>query len=246
MSLVIIFISIFLPLLFLYHIISFCYLLFFNKEIFFIEKVKIKSKKTILIHSIRLPEGVFTYFERFIKKFYLFFWITIGVVIFFTVSFVLFLICFYIFVSKRFDSQSLFSIILSFIFLLDIPLISTTSKKKIKIIDKEVQEWKNENLLLSGNNLKIEKPENFENFKYLILNEYLEIKISIFKNAQKYFYSKKIKNLRNQLWINGELDKNKLIYFLLFNYDEIIINNVRYKKEIYLYFLKEILNNEFK
>ncbi|WP_144436822.1 hypothetical protein [Mycoplasmopsis arginini] len=148
--------------------------------------------------------------------------------------------------SKRFDSQSLFSIILSFIFLLDIPLISTTSKKKIKIIDKEVQEWKNENLLLSGNNLKIEKPENFENFKYLILNEYLEIKIPIFKNAQKYFYSKKIKNLRNQLWINGELDKNRLIYFLLLNYDEIIINNVRYKKEIYLYFLKEILNNEFK
>ncbi|WP_268164394.1 hypothetical protein [Mycoplasmopsis arginini] len=148
--------------------------------------------------------------------------------------------------SKRFDSQILFSTILSFIFLLDIPLISTTSKKKIKIIDKEVQEWKNENLLLSGNNLKIEKPENFEDFKYLILNEYLEIKIPIFKYTQKYFYSKKIKNLRNQLWINGELDKNRLIYFLLLNYDEIIINNVRYKKEIYLYFLKEILNNEFK
>lgn len=72
---------------------------------------------------------------------------------------------------KKFDSESLLSTILPFIFLLDIPWILTTSKKKMKTIHKEVQEWKNENLMLSGNNLKIDKPENFENFKYLILNE---------------------------------------------------------------------------
>ncbi|WP_330463135.1 hypothetical protein [Metamycoplasma gateae] len=118
---------------------------------------------------------------------------------------------------------------------------------KTNSIKKDVKDWEEKNNLLPLNSsLNIEKPENFEHFKYTILNEKMEIRIPIFKDSEMHFYSKKFSDSKKRFLKNNTLDKDELTYFLLLNYKGIKINNIDYDEKYFIYFLKEILNDEFK
>lgn len=116
---------------------------------------------------------------------------------------------------------------------------------KINKTKKNIRDWIIENEKIEKRHLNIEKPVNYEDFKNVILNEDLEIRIPIFKNSESHFYGMKILNKRKKFITNGVVDNNELLYFILFDYTSAQINKISYSKENYLYLIKEILENEY-
>ncbi|MCV3733864.1 hypothetical protein OF363_02330 [Mycoplasma enhydrae] len=231
-------------LLIFYHSITLYFLISINKKTAFIENFKIKSKKYILNDFIKLPDKVFNIFDSFIKKSYWFLYIEISIIILFCISLPIALLTIHLSNIEKINSQDLIYVFLYYLLLIEPLWILIINVIKIHRISRVLKDWKKENNKIENTNFEINLPENFNQFKSLILNEDITIKIAKFKNTEKHFFTKKYTKQKKNFFHNGAIDINKLQYFLLFNYEEIYINSTRFDSVYFLSFIKEILNND--
>ncbi|WP_427867506.1 MAG0920 family protein [Mycoplasmopsis arginini] len=245
MTLLIIYCAILSPLVMIYFVVGFYFIWKYNKKTIFTCDFKTGAKKQILAESIKLPQSTFDKFFEFFKKSKTFYISWLFILIFIFVFTLITYLVFYFTVSKKIDFYDSILLVIIFGVILEPLYFLIKGLIKINKTKKNIRDWIIENEKIEKSHLNIEKPVNYDDFRNIILNEDLEIRIPIFKNSESHFYGMKILNKRKKFINDGVIDNNELLYFILFDYTSAQINKISYTKENYLYFIKEILENEY-
>ncbi|QBF34647.1 hypothetical protein EG856_01780 [Mycoplasmopsis phocirhinis] len=213
------------------------------KELNHIKNHKLKAKPH-LISKIKLPENIFNIFDKFFKKTFALGYILIAYLLVYLFSYLIVQsIIAYVYkinlIKEEFLTlfSPLFSLILSF-------RSAWILFKKNRQIKAQIKQWKTENneSLLDKS---VEMPQEYFAFKKIILSHDFDIKLLGSHNFAK--VSKKISfaELKSKFYVDNKFNKDQFIYFMLFDYSKIQINNNSYDANYYVYLIKDIINNEF-
>ncbi|MBU4690425.1 hypothetical protein KQ874_01815 [Mycoplasma sp. ES3157-GEN-MYC] len=213
-----------------------------NKYLDHIKNHKLQSK-TYLLSKVKIPEYVFNRFNKDIKNAFILGYILIVYYTLFNLSYIIIQIV--VIITQKInviDEQTILLILPFLASILGIKGIVTLFKNNIQI-KSQVKQWNKENKDVLVDQT-IQEPENYPEFKNIVLSLDFDIKLTWNRNLQKVFAITKLSKVKNLFNKDGQLDKVEFIYFLLLDYPEIKINNVAYDPQCYVNLIKDIINNE--
>lgn len=219
-------------------------LFFINYKYFYIGFSKLNAKQYFVENSIRVNSLVFQIFEKLFKKFRNIF-ISI-IVVFSSLLFVCF--AYAIVITIKFwpiikdnllDYLLMYGLIfVDFIFFAPIYYMPSLLKKwsNSKLV---LKNWKEINNNFQEKTLEIENVAEYEKFKNLILYKEVIFEYSYEKNNIKQTFVKWFIQNKRPFLDNGNIDKNKIIEFLICDYQNTKLDYVSYPFSFYLKLIKE-------
>ncbi|VEU55708.1 MAG0920 family protein [Metamycoplasma orale] len=219
-------------------------LFFINYKYFYIGFSKLNAKQYFVENSIRVNSLVFQIFEKLFKKFRNIF-ISI-IVVFSSLLFVCFAYAIVITIkfwpiikNNLLDYLLMYGLIfVDFIFFAPIYYMPSLLRKwsNSKLI---LKNWKEINNNFQEKDLEIENVAEYEKFKNLILYKEVIFEYSYEKNNIKQTFVKWFMQNKRPFLDNGNIDKNKIIEFLICDYQNTKLDYVSYPFSFYLKLIKE-------
>lgn len=219
-------------------------LFFINYKYFYIGFSKLNAKQYFVENSIRVNSLVFQIFEKLFKKFRNIF-ISIIVVfsyllfVFFAYTIVITIKFWPIIKDNLLDYLLMYGLIfVDFIFFAPIYYMPSLLKKwsNSKLV---LKNWKEINNNFQEKTLEIENVAEYEKFKNLILYKEVIFEYSYEKNNIKQTFVKWFIQNKRPFLDNGNIDKNKIIEFLICDYQNTKLDYVSYPFSFYLKLIKE-------
>lgn len=219
-------------------------LFFINYKYFYIGFSKLNAKQYFVENSIRVNSLVFQIFEKLFKKFRNIF-ISIIVVfssllfVFFAYAIVITIKFWPIIKDNLLDYLLMYGLIfVDFIFFAPIYYMPSLLKKwsNSKLV---LKNWKEINNNFQEKTLEIENVAEYEKFKNLILYKEVIFEYSYEKNNIKQTFVKWFIQNKRPFLDNGNIDKNKIIEFLICDYQNTKLDYVFYPFSFYLKLIKE-------
>lgn len=219
-------------------------LFFINYKYFYIGFSKLNAKQYFVENSIRVNSLVFQIFEKLFKKFRNIFISIIAVFSSFSFMFLAYAIVITIkfwpiIKNDLFDSLLMYGLIfvdfISFTPIYYMPsLLRKWSNSKLVL-----KNWKEINNNFQEKDLEIENFAEYEKFKNLILYKEVILEYSYEKNNIKQTFVKWFIQNKRPFLVNGNIDKNKIIEFLICDYQNTKLDYVSYPFSFYLKLIKE-------
>lgn len=219
-------------------------LFFINHKYFYIGFSKLNAKQYFVENSIRVNSLVFQIFEKLFKKFRNIFISIIIVFSFFSFMFLAYAIVITIkfwpiIKNDLFDSLLMYGLVffdfISFVPIYYMPsLLRKWSNSKLVL-----KNWKEINNNFQEKALEIENVAEYEKFKNLILYKEVIFEYSYEKNNIKQTFVKWFMQNKRPFLDNGNIDKNKIIEFLICDYQNTKLDYVSYPFSFYLKLVKE-------
>ena len=219
-------------------------LFFINHKHFYIGFSKLNAKQYFVENSIRVNSLVFQIFEKLFKKFRNIFISIIAVFLSFSFIFLAYAIVITIkfwpiIKNDLFNSLLMYGLIfVDFISFAPIYYMPSLLKKwsNSKLV---LKNWKEINNNFQEKDLEIENVAEYEKFKNLILYKEVIFEYSYEKNNIKQTFVKWFMQNKRPFLDNGNIDKNKIIEFLICDYQNTKLDYVSYPFSFYLKLIKE-------
>lgn len=219
-------------------------LFFINKKYFYIGFSKLNAKKYFVENSIKANSLVFQIFEKLFKKFRNIF---ISIITVFS-SLLFMYLAYDIVITIKFlpiiKNDLLDYLLMNGLFFVGFisfaPIYYMPSLlRKLSNSKLILKNWKEINNNFQEKDLEIENVAEYEKFKNLILYKEVIFEYSYEKNNIKQTFVKWFMQNKRPFLDNGNIDKNKIIEFLICDYQNTRLDYVSYPFSFYLKLIKE-------